>query len=248
MAPKRGRRRTSRFPLILAAAAASAVLLLVMTTPAAPPPQRDVVIIDTLPNTGPRDFATKSREILEPAGYNIRSHTGRNVTIELIKSLGDTPLLVIRAHSSVFDDGVWFYTGEPYSNTEHVLEQLTNEVHIGRTSPEATPTFAVGSAYIRGSLRGRLNGTIVILMGCDGLARGDLADAFADSGASAIVGWDGPVSVEQTDAATLELLRQLAGGATLADALEAAGKASDGFDSSMISLPAGASGVTLPRG
>lgn len=247
MAPKRGTRRRSSLPLA-AAAAASVILLLVLTTPATPPPERRVIILDTLPNPGTQDFTERTREILEPAGYKIQAHKGENVTVELIKSLGLSPLIIIRAHSSVFDDGVWFYTGEPYSNTEHVLEQLTNELHIGRTNPEAPPTFAIGSSYIRNSLHGKLNGTLVILMGCDGSARGDLAEAFTDSGAKAYVGWNGPVSVEQTDAATLELLRRLVEGDTLAKALETATRVLDRFNSSLVSIPQDASDLIIPGG
>lgn len=46
-------------------------------------------------------------------------------------------------------------------------------------------------------------------MGCDGMRSHDLAKAFLDAGASAYVSWDGPVSLEHTDEATLAMLKGL---------------------------------------
>jgi len=216
----------------------------VVTTPSTPPPTRAVIILDTLPNTGPETFTTRCRTIFEPAGYTVETYTGTEVTVERIKSLKDYPLVVLRMHSSVFDDGVWFYTGEPYSNTKHVLEQLTNELHIGRTSPTAEPTFAIGSAYIRKNLEDDLDGAIVVLMGCDGLRRDDLARSFTASGASVFVSWDGPVTIEQTDDATIELLRSLVNdGAYLGASIYAAMKVETraAFNSTLAYYPKGAS-------
>jgi hypothetical protein len=135
MTNKRQRRPGERGLIIAALAIASAVILLVVTMPSTPLHTRAVIILDTLPNTGPEAFSTRCRATLEPAGYTVETYPGTGVTVERIKNLKDYPLVVLRMHSSVFDDGVWFYTGEPYSNTEHVLEQLTNELHIGRPSP-----------------------------------------------------------------------------------------------------------------
>ncbi|MCX6650006.1 MAG: hypothetical protein NTV61_11595 [Candidatus Bathyarchaeota archaeon] len=248
MMRKGGRRRGGRGLLLAAVAIASAVILLVITTPAASPPRRTVIILDTLPNTAQEDFPTRCRAILEPAGYEVEAYTGAEVTVERIKTLGNSPLIILRAHSSVFDEGVWFYTGEPYSNTEHVLEQLANELHIGRTSPTANLTFAVGSTYISKNLGGKLEGALVVLMGCDGIRRSDLARAFTDSGATAYVSWDGPVTIEQTDEATLELLRSLAeDGVPLKTSIEDAMRVSAqaGFNSTLALYPADAAGFTL---
>jgi len=251
MTHKRGRRRSGRWLLLALLAASSTVMLLVITTPATSPSDRTVIILDTLPNTpNQEDFPTQCRTILEPAGYKVEVYTGAEVTVERVKALGKSPLIILRAHSSVFDEGVWFYTGEPYSNREHVLEQLTNELHIGRTSATANLTFAVGSTYIRNNLDGRLGGALVVLMGCDGLRRDDLAKAFTDSGAAAYVSWDGPVTVEQTDVVTLELLRSLVAKASLEAALQAAGRVvvASGFNSTMAFYPPSVAGVALNPG
>ncbi len=248
MAHKRRRRPSGRGLILGTLAIASAVILLVVTAPSTPPYTRAVIILDTLPNTGPETFATRCRAILEPAGYTVETYTGTEVTVERIKNLKDYPIVVLRMHSSVFNDGVWFYTGEPYSNTEHVLEQLTNELHIGRTSPTSEPTFAIGSTYIRKNLEDDLDGAIIMLMGCDGLRRNDLARSFTDSGASVFVSWDGPVTIEQTDDATIELLRCLVeDGASLEVSIDAAMhvEARVAFNSTLAYYPTGVGGFSL---
>jgi hypothetical protein len=239
---KKGRRHGSKWPLIAVTTGALAIILLVITTPPSPSIDNSVIILDTLPTTpGGEDFTARCRAILEPAGYTIKAYTGANVTVERIRNLNTSPIIILRVHSSVFNDGVWFYTGESYSNTEHVLEQLTNELHIGRTSPTANYTFAVGSTYIRNNLKGRLNGTLVILMGCDGLNRSDLAEAFTDSGASVYVSWNGPVTVAQTDNATLKMMQSLVEEhASLDEALRVAMIDSVGFNSTLLYFPEGA--------
>jgi len=236
---KKGRRSNSRWPFIGVAVGVLAIILLVLTTPANPSSDKSVIIFDTLPNAvGEASFTARCRGILEPAGYKVEAYTGQEVTVERVKTLGGSPIIILRVHSSVFDDGVWFYTGEPYSNTEHVLEQLTNEIHIGRTSPAGNLTFAVGSAFIRNNLKARLNNTLVVLMGCDGLRRSDLAQAFTYSGASAYVSWSGPVTVAQTDEATLEMIRSLVEDhTTLDEALRIAMNENAGFNSTLTSYP-----------
>jgi hypothetical protein len=238
---RRGKHRSTRWPLVAVAVCALAVILLVISTPTTHPLDRSVIILDTLPNTASEEgFAARCRAILEPAGYAVETYTGENVTVERIKNLNASPIIIFRVHSSVFDDGVWFYTGEPYSNTEHVLEQLANELHIGRVSSTSNFTFAVGSTFIRNHLKGRLNGTLIILMGCDGLRRSDLADAFTDSGASAYVSWGGPVTVSQTDEATLKLIQELVDEhASLDAAIRVAVTEGVGFNSTFSYYPDG---------
>jgi len=228
-----------RWPLLAVATGVLTIAILILITPPQTPAGRSVIILDTLPKTpGEEGFVERCRAILEPAGYTVEAYVGEEATVERVSSLGDSPLVILRVHSSVFDDGVWFYTGEPYSNTEHILEQLANELHIGRTSPTANLTFAVGSTFIRNNLKGKLDGSLVILMGCDGLRRSDLAEVFAEAGASAYVSWSGPVTVAQTDEATLEVIRRLVEDRSSLDmAVRGAMAGSVGFNSTLMYYP-----------
>jgi len=46
-------------------------------------------------------------------------------------------------------------------------------------------------------------------MGCEGLSNTIMAEAFIEKDAKAYTGWDGPVSADHTDEATIFLLQQL---------------------------------------
>ena len=183
----------------------------------------DVVIIDPL---APLDleggFTARCVSLFESAGFSTEVYMGSEVTVDRLKALSrGCAAIVFRVHSGVFQDRVWFFTGERYDDTIHVAEQLAYEVHIARTSPDTDLLFAVGAKFVRRYMAGRLGGALVILMGCDGLASEDLAEAFVDAGASAYVSWDGPVSLPHTDEATLALIEGMASeGACLGDAVE----------------------------
>jgi fructose-specific phosphotransferase system component IIB len=58
-------------------------------------------------------------------------------------------------------------------------------------------------------MNGRFGDSIIIMMGCDGLAGTQMAKAFLEKGAKACVGWNGSVSVSHTDGATAQLLQHL---------------------------------------
>lgn len=175
--------------------------------------------------------------------------SGRPVAVESIRSPRPASLVIYRVHSSILDGGVWFFTGEQYSNSAYVLEQLANEVHIGRTSRDANYTFAVGARFVQQYMKSRLSGAVVVLMGCDGLAAKDLAEAFMGAGAAAYVSWDGPVTLPHTDTATLVFVEGLAGlGMNVEDAIhyaeEKAGPAIP-YNSSMVFYPKEVSGLKL---
>jgi len=47
------------------------------------------------------------------------------------------------------------------------------------------------------------------MMGCDGLVYTDMAEALIDKGALVCMGWNGPVSADYVDGATLHLIQEL---------------------------------------
>ncbi len=246
--PKRRRSpRTGQLLTVLATTCAVAVLLvLYWPTPATKP---TAVILDPISTSlGDKNFTKRCTALLEAAGYTVEAYEGGEVTVERVKSIRGCYLLVLRVHSSVFDEGVWFFTGEPYSSTEHVPEQLSNDLHIGRTSLMENLTFAVGASFITRNLRDRLPGALVVLMGCDGLRRANLAEAFTEAGAAAYVSWDGPITIEQTDEATLGLLNSLVTERlTLRESVDSAPLGSEGgFNTTLTIYPADGGGFRLP--
>ncbi len=180
-----------------------------------------VAIIDPLSPDSEGDFTSSCVELLRSAGYDVEVIGGSEVSVDRLKSIpSGCSAIVMRVHSGVFEDSVWFFTGERYDSTRHVMEQLANEVHIARATRGSDLFFAVGSSFVRRFMKEELEGALVVLMGCDGLASSELAEAFLDAGAAAYVSWDGPVSLTHTDRATLALLEGVTGGLTLEESVE----------------------------
>ena len=185
------------------------------------PGRVSVTIIDPLSPDSEAEFTSSCVELFGSTGYDVEVIRGSEVSVDRLKSIpSGCSALVMRVHSGVFEDSVWFFTGERYDSTRHVLEQLTNEVHIARATMGSDLYFAVGSSFVRRFMKEELEGVLVILMGCDGLASPELAEAFLDAGASAYVSWDGPVSLAHTDRATLALLEGVTGGLTLEESVK----------------------------
>ena len=69
--------------------------------------------------------------------------------------------------------------------------------------------FAIGPKFITNSMKGTFNNTVIIVDGCSCLYNDDLAQAFAQKGASAYFAWDRTVTLDHADRATIHLVRQL---------------------------------------
>lgn len=182
-----------------------------------PGPPR-AAIVDQLSLTAPNpDFARQVRELLEPVGYQVDYYPGEQVTVDFYRELPKRgyDLVLMRAHAGLreeapgeFTDEVSLFTSERYTTTSYVQEQRDGRVTMvlyGEEDSEAY--FGIPAAFVRHSMKGRFDGATVILMGCDVLRGKDMAEAFVWKGAQAVVGWDGPVSADHTDTATLSLLR-----------------------------------------
>jgi len=94
------------------------------------------------------------------------------------------------------------------------VSAITRAVHIGRTSQGETPVFAIGAPFIKKYVVNSLENTLVLLMGCNRLSSNDLAEAFLESGASTYISWDGPVTLENTDFASLKFIEYILEGYT----------------------------------
>jgi hypothetical protein len=168
-----------------------------------------VAILDPLTSEG-EGFTSRGVELFESAGYDVDVYRGEEVSVGKIKKMsGGYRIVVLRVHSSIYHGRVWFFTGERYSQDRHVLEQLLDEVHPAMPALGSDYLFAVGAEFVLHILDDRFDEALIVVMGCDGLSSYDLAKAFVEVGAAAYVSWDGPVSLEHTDEATLVMLRGL---------------------------------------
>jgi len=187
------------------------------------PPAPRAVIVDqlslTFPNPGFVEHATGT---LEQAGYEVDYFSGEEVTVDLYRNLPalDYDLVILRAHSgqlwpdsgaigSVQQSYVSLFTGEPYSHTKYLDEQRDARVVRAVYYEGDDPIFAVSSGFVETSMQGRFDGSVILLMGCEGLVSDRTARAFVDRGASAFISWDEEVSAEHTDAATERLLEKM---------------------------------------
>ena len=111
----------------------------------------------------------------------------------------------------IADHQVGLFTNELYSTASHLQEQYAYELGVGSYPQiaDGREYFSIVPEFVRARMRGRFDGTLVVLMGCAGLKTDGLARMFIDRGASAFVSWDAPVSAAHTDRATASLLRHL---------------------------------------
>ena len=85
---------------------------------------------------------------------------------------------------------------------------------------EGKEYYGVVPRFIEKSMKGEFENAIVIMMGCEGIgyidtgtgarrAYTDMAEAFVKRGAKVYISWDRPISVDDTDQATIQLLQSL---------------------------------------
>ena len=220
-----GRSRLPPVEAVFAASLAVAIAAILVASLVAPSggspnsPQR-AAIVDQLSLTQPNPgFAAAATDMLERAGYAVDYYPGEGVTVDFYRDLPQRGyrLLVMRVHSALIRyreaeqpaDDAGLFTSEPYSQTRYVEEQEGRAVVRAFYREDSAGYFGIAPRFVESSMKGRFDGTLVIMMGCDGLTFTDLAEAFIQKGAAALVGWSKPVSASHTDAATLRLLEKL---------------------------------------
>lgn len=182
----------------------------------------DAVIIDQLYDFQSNEaFTDEARAMLEDYGFGVDIVRGEAVTLDYYRRLpeSDYKLIIFRAHSGLLGlpggspkqntSATYLFTGEPYTVTGDVWEQLGDRISPGQITADSSPVFAVNSEFIRQSMNGRFRDTVVIMMGCSTAYQSDMAEAFVDKGASAYIGWSASVTLDYVDRATISLLDNL---------------------------------------
>jgi hypothetical protein len=181
---------------------------------------RKAAIVDQIALTNPDpEFTDQALAYLEEAGFSVDVYKGEEITVEFYRTLPTKgyKLILIRTHSTnILNENipggpVFLFTSELYEKGKYVKEQLAN--HIGRAKvlydDNAPLYFAIVSGFVRQDMTGRFDNTLIILGGCQSLGTPDLAQAFIDRGAAAVVGWNKWVDLSHNDKAILHLLRGL---------------------------------------
>jgi len=184
---------------------------------------KTAAIVDQLSLSQPSPtFVDSATRLLEQAGYAVDYYPSDRVTVDFYRNLPtfDYDLIVARVHSGITNEVdaatgektkseyVSLFTGEPYSATKYPEEQINR---LGRAEyyQGAPPLFGIGPDFVRHSMRGKFDSTLIVMMGCDGLRSERTAQAFIEKGAGAFVSWSRSVSAEHSDAATQRLLEKL---------------------------------------
>jgi hypothetical protein len=184
-------------------------------------------IVDQLSGTSPNpSFNDSATATLVDAGYTVEYYGPAQVTVDFFRSLPSRgySLVLIRAHSTGVassGDPVAIFTSEPYSQYKYFLDQIADRVGQGSLNGNKT-YFVINSNFVRDEMHGEFSKSVIVMMGCTGLITSEMAKAFIDKGAGVYISWDGSVTMERTDEATVALLRSFAQGRTIRAAVTAA--------------------------
>jgi len=175
-------------------------------------------IVDQLYSLQPNEaFIEQATQELEDYGFEFDLYQGDEVTVDLYRQLPGYgyELIIFRAHSGLLRskgeriERTCLFTNEPYSQTKHVAEQLSDQLAMARIDEYHPWVFGIGDEFVTQSMEGEFDNTVIIMMGCSCLYLDDLAQAFINKGASTYLGWNASVDLNYVDDAALILVRNL---------------------------------------
>jgi hypothetical protein len=214
------------FAWLLIALGIAAIVVFVRTYPIGQPSPNSVgepraVIVDQLSSLQENEtFVTNVTKELEDYGFEVDLYQGEEITVDFYRQLPahGYKLIIFRAHSGLLaedekvDYRTTLFTNEEYSRLNHYTEQLHDRLVMARVDERHPMVFGIPPKFIRESMNGKFDDTVVIMMGCSGLFLEDLAEAFVDKDASVYLAWNGSVELYYVDEATPYLMRQLCSG------------------------------------
>ena len=148
---------------------------------------------------------------------------GESVTIDLLRNIGGYEIVILRLHSCIHTDGfLYLFSGEPYAESKYTAEQLQGAVRRGYTySGDEGPFFALNAVFLGINNPLGLEGSTIIMMGCNGTGDSYSIQKFLEREVKAYVAWNGSVDLSYSDGATLLLVKTLSSdGATLKEAVK----------------------------
>ncbi len=171
-------------------------------------------IIDQLAMTHPNQtFVQNVNNTLMTAGFSVDYYNYSQITVDFYRQLPSKRynLIILRVHSGVgqYSGLTSFYTSENYSDSMEVYywEKIRKQAVAVNYVPNGPLYFAITSNFVK-AIDGCGNSTVIV-MGCDGLNKTDMAEAFIEKGANIYISWDGLVSPGHTDRAIGQLVNNL---------------------------------------
>lgn len=207
------------------------------TPPVAPSQPRAAIIDQTGYSFPSPDFIAQATTYLEEAGYTVTYYPPKEVTVSFYRGLPDQgyEFILFQTHStsqvvsrdgaggqSDLSPGPFLFTTELYERQRYIPLQMSDQVRASQLFYEDAPElFAIGPSFVRRSMGGFFPDTVIVIGGCQSLAAPDLARAFLEKGASAVIGWDDMVDLSHNNRSMLHLLEaMLVDGAPPAKAVE----------------------------
>jgi len=193
------------------------------------PPRTDVseenqlkaAIVDQLSVTQPNQtFIVRATELLEKAGFSVDVYDWTSITVDFYRDLPSRgyKLIMFRTHSGILMNAsgqpipgnpVFLFTAEEYDPGRHTWLLLTDQVAPANPWDIEKFYFAISPKFVRESMNGHFEDTVIIIAGCHGLYSTTMAEALIDIGASVIMSWDKGVLAPYMDKATIFLLNKL---------------------------------------
>jgi len=228
------RKRRSRKRLaygVIVVAFILAFFLVYFSLHSSPPKVAIVDHLSSIPGQSNPAFVDACISILESGGLTWKYYKGEDVTVDFYRNLPSygTSLIILRVHSAIMktEEGtislLGLFTSERYSNetARKYRDDVLNDRLVKAFFSEGEEEyFGIVPKFVEESLKGEFKNTTIIMMGCEGLgyvnplteervAYTDMAEAFIKKGAKVYIGWDGLISINHTDQATVQLLQSL---------------------------------------
>jgi hypothetical protein len=223
--PRKKRSKKKLVYVVIAVAFILTCFLIYSSLHSSPP---KVAIVDHLsffPEQRNQTFVNDCINIVEESGLTWAYHNGEEVTVDFYRNLPlrGTSLIILRVHSAIMRTEnetisiLGLFTSERYSDeaAKKYRDDVLNDRLVMAFFPGGDEKyFGIVPEFVEKSMKGNFKDTIIVMMGCEGLgyeglAYTDMAEAFIKKGAKVYISWDGPISINHTDQATVHLLQSL---------------------------------------
>jgi len=221
--PKKRRSRKTLAYGVIVVAFVLACFLVYSSLNSSPPKAAIVDHLGFFPEQRNQAFVSACIDILEEGGLTWAYHKGEEVTVDFYRNLPSygSSLIILRVHSATMETEkgtiLGLFTSERYSveaakkYREDILDDRLVRAFFTEGDEEY---FGIVPRFVEESMKGEFKNTIIIMMGCEGLGHEeltytDMAEAFVKKGAKVYISWDGPVGINHTDKATVQLLQSV---------------------------------------
>ena len=182
-----------------------------------------VALIDEVAATNPDPYLVSNvTSALTRVGYSVDYYGPKNVTINLFRTLPsrDYGIVILRDHSTaVTGDVIALVTSEPFDAGKYVNEQLTGQMIHVTVGLNNTDYFGITPTFVRESMQGTFPNTVLVVLGCAGLANSEMAQAFVARGAQVYISWNQIVLANQSDGGIILLVQSMTSGHSVDEAV-----------------------------